>query len=82
MAMIAPTVDSVGDAALTDSIIDKSITELQDDIVTALKAPALYGCTALKKVAFGSVRRWRWRTSIRPLPSNPARLRAAQLWRL
>lgn len=55
MAIIAPTVDSVGDAALTDSIIDKSITELQDDIVAELKAPALYGCKALKKVVFGSV---------------------------
>lgn len=55
MAMIAPTVDSVGDAALTNSIIDRSITELQDNIVASLTNYALYGCTALKKVAFGEV---------------------------
>ena len=54
MATIKPTVDSVGDAALTDSIIDKSITELQDNVVTKLRDSALSGCTALKSVAFGA----------------------------
>lgn len=55
MAMIAPTVDSVGDAALTNSIIDKSITELQDNIMTTLGSFALTKCAALKKVVFGAV---------------------------
>lgn len=55
MAMIAPTVDSVGDAALAGSIIDRSITELQDDIVTELRSYAFQGCNALKKVVFGSL---------------------------
>lgn len=55
MALIAPTVDSVGDAALTNSIIDKSITEFQDELVTDIREHAFYNCTALKKAVFGSV---------------------------
>lgn len=57
MAMIAPTVDSVGDATLTNSIIDRSITELQDNIITTPKKYALQDCAALKKVVFGEVTR-------------------------
>lgn len=53
MAVIVPTVDSVGDAALTNSIIDRSITELQDNLVEELAEYALNRCTNLKKVAFG-----------------------------
>lgn len=52
---IKPTVDSVGDAALTNSIIDKSITELQDTVVTRLRDSALSSCAALKKAVFGAV---------------------------
>lgn len=52
---IKPTVDSVGDAALTNSIIDKSITELQDNVVTRLRDSALSSCAALKKAVFGAV---------------------------
>lgn len=55
MAMITPTVDSVGDVALTNSIIDKSITEIQDELVTDIREHAFYNCTALKKAVFGSV---------------------------
>lgn len=55
MATIKPTVDSVGDAALTNSLIDRSLTELQDNIMTGLTNYALCGCAALKKVAFGEV---------------------------
>lgn len=55
MAMITPTVDSVGDVALTNSIIDKSIAEIQDDLVTDIREHAFYNCTALKKAVFGSV---------------------------
>ena len=55
MATIVPTVESIGDEALTTSIIDRSITELQDNIITDLASYALYRCTALKKVVFGAV---------------------------
>lgn len=55
MATIKPTVDSVGDAALTNSLIDRSITELQDDLLTSIRQYAFQGCTALKKLVFGSV---------------------------
>lgn len=55
MAMITPTVDSVGDVALTNSIIDKSITEIQDDLVTDIREHAFYNCTALKNAVFGFV---------------------------
>ena len=55
MALIAPTVDRVGDAALTNSIIDKSITEIQDELVADIREHAFYNCTALKKAVFGSV---------------------------
>lgn len=55
MALIAPTVDTLGDAALTNSIIDKSIAEIQDELVTDICEHAFYNCTALKKAVFGSV---------------------------
>ena len=55
MALIAPTVEAIGDEALTNSIIDRSITELQDNIITTLGAYALDECAELKSVAFGAV---------------------------
>lgn len=55
MEMIVPTVNSVGDAALTNSIIDKSITEIQDELVTDIRENAFHNCAALKKAVFGSV---------------------------
>ena len=55
MITIEPTVDSVGDAALTNSIIDCSILELQDVILKNLPARAMLGLKSLKKAAFGSV---------------------------
>lgn len=55
MALIAPTVETIGDAALTNSIIDKSITEFQDELVTDIREHAFYNCTTLKKAVFGSV---------------------------
>lgn len=49
------TVETVGDAALTDSILNRSITELHDDIMTALGLHALRACTALTNVIFKNV---------------------------
>ena len=55
MALISPTVDSIGDAALTSSIIDRSITEFQDsNIVTEIGESAMYNCKALKKLVLGA----------------------------
>ena len=46
------TVTSVGDEKLTDSIIDKSITECLDDVVTVVGRYAFYECDALTRVRF------------------------------
>lgn len=55
MALIAPTVEAIGDAALTNSIIDRSITELQDSAIEEIYTYAFVGCQSLKKVVFESV---------------------------
>lgn len=55
MAMIEPTVNTLGDAALVDAILDDSLTELQDDLITNLPAYGWRDAAALKKVVFGSV---------------------------
>lgn len=52
---IAPTVEKIGDSALTDSIIDRSITELQDNILETLQPYALAECSSLRKCVFGEV---------------------------
>ena len=49
------TVDVVGDAALTRSIVDRSITELNDNISTSIRQQAFRACTALASVNFPSV---------------------------
>ena len=49
------TVEVVGDAALADSIVDRSITELQDNITTSIAAQKFRGCVALTNVIFPSV---------------------------
>lgn len=54
MALIIPTVESIGDGALTNALVDRSITELQDNVAATLAEDALHGCTALKKVVFGA----------------------------
>ena len=46
------TVTSVGDEKLTDSIIDKSIIEFLDDVVTVVGDYALYECDALTRARF------------------------------
>lgn len=49
------TVEVVGDAVLADSIVDRSITELQDNITTSIAAQKFRGCAALTNVIFPSV---------------------------
>lgn len=49
------TVETVGDAALAESIINRSITELQDNITTSIAAQKFRGCSALANVIFPSV---------------------------
>lgn len=55
MAIIVPTVESIGDEALTNSIIDRSITEIQDSLTEKIGRYAFYRCEALTKAVFGSV---------------------------
>lgn len=49
------TVEVVGDDALADSIVDRSITELQDNITTSIAAQKFRGCAALTNVIFPNV---------------------------
>lgn len=49
------TVETVGDAALAESIIDRSITELQDDITMSIAAQKFRGCSGLTNVIFPNV---------------------------
>ena len=46
------TVDVVGDEALTNSIIDRSITEVADNLVTSIGEYAFYSCHQLTTVSF------------------------------
>lgn len=48
------TVETVGDAALMRSIIDKSIAELNCNITTSIRQYAFRACAALEKVNFPS----------------------------
>ena len=52
MALITPIVELIGDEALTNSIIDRSITELQDNLVSDIASNAFNGCASLKTVHF------------------------------
>ena len=55
MALISTTVETIGDEALTNSIIDRSATEIQDSLVTTIPQNGLYGCATLKKATFEHV---------------------------
>lgn len=55
MAMIVPTVEIIGDEALTNSIIDRSITELSDVLLTSIATSTFDNCNSLKKLVLGSV---------------------------
>ena len=52
MSDFVNTVDSVGDEALTNSIIDRSITEIRDNCVTRIGDSAFYSCSALTAADF------------------------------
>lgn len=52
MSIFVNTVDSIGDEALTNSIIDRSITEILDNYATSIGNYAFYGCTALTTADF------------------------------
>ena len=55
MSDFVNTVDSIGDEALTSSIIDRSITEILDNYATRISDYAFYTCTALTTVNFSAV---------------------------
>lgn len=55
MSTFINTVESVGDAALVDSIIDKSITEIACDISTTIGQNAFRACKALVNANFPNV---------------------------
>ena len=44
------TVDVIGDDAVTDGLIMRTITELVDEHITSIADYAFYGCSALKTV--------------------------------
>ena len=52
MSDFVNTVDSIGDEALTNSIIDRSITEIQDNYVTSIGVYAFQACSALTTASF------------------------------
>ena len=56
MSNFANTVDSIGDEALTRSIIDRSITEIIDNYVTSIGDYAFYNCSALTTLDFPAVK--------------------------
>lgn len=56
MSTFVNTVDVVGDEALTNSIIDHSITELSDNILTSIGSYKFYECSQLKTVNFKNVK--------------------------
>lgn len=55
MSDFVNTCDVIGDKALTDSIIDRSVTEYRDDVVTRIGTNAFNGCTKLQTVDCPSV---------------------------
>ena len=55
MAEFINTVDIIGDDALTDSIIDRSITEYRDDSLTNIGIYAFNRCSKLTTIDFPSI---------------------------
>ena len=51
MSDFVPTIDTLGDAALTDSILDRSITEFLDNLATSIGDSAFRDCTKLTSVS-------------------------------
>ena len=55
MSEFINTVDSIEDKVLTNSIIDRSITEIRDNYATFIGSSAFHGCSALTTVDFPAV---------------------------
>lgn len=55
MADFINTIDALGDDAVVDSIINRTITEFKDDKLTYLGDSAFYNCTQLKEVDLPNV---------------------------
>lgn len=55
MSDFVNSVDSIGDEALTGSIIDRSITEILDNYVTSIGNSAFDGCSSLTTADFPAV---------------------------
>ena len=55
MADFINTIDLLGDDAVVDSIIDRSITEFKDDQITVVGGYAFRGCAALNEVDLPNV---------------------------
>ena len=52
------TIDALGDDVVFDSIIDRSIVEFYDDIITTIGEKAFYGCDKLTRIALPNVTGW------------------------
>jgi len=52
MSTFKNTVDTVGDEALTNSIIDRSVTEICDEYIVGIGPYAFANCSSLKKADF------------------------------
>ena len=55
MSEFINTIDVLGDDAVIDGIISRTITEFKDDVVTNVSAYAFYNCTALTEVDLPNV---------------------------
>ena len=56
MAEFINTIDVLGDDAVIDSIIDRTITEFKDDKLTQIGSYAFWNCAALTEVILPSVK--------------------------
>lgn len=55
MAEFINTIDVLGDAAVIDSIIDRTITEFKDNVLTTIPDYIFYNCVNLENVQFPNV---------------------------
>ena len=56
MSIFVNTVDSIGDEALTNSIIDRSITEIRDNYANKIGDYAFDSCSALTTAEFSAAK--------------------------
>ena len=54
MAEFINTIDVLGDDAVMDSIIERTITEFKDNVIQTIGQYAFYGCTNLVTLVLGS----------------------------